>query len=381
MQQQSTSHPPSRAAAAQYAAILDALDGSSSGGPTGRKGIPRDRAPRHPYRRFQLPLTIEQPGGGTTRRVVASRNLSSSGIGLLCDGYLHAGSQCSIMLVTVGGESVSVAGKVVHCRLVTGRTHEVGIQFQQAVDVSRFIAADASARPEGAELQPQALRGTVVLLDDSPMDRTLFKHHTASTGLTVADFGEAEPALRALREQRADLFVCDLYLDSGLEGIAVMRQARAAGFEGPILLVTAEQNVRKHAEALTAGAAYVLRKPYDGHTLLDILRRAREDGAAAVDPTLLVSRLAGRPESAELLRKFAAAAGALGDELRAAMSANDAAAFRHTCLRTKKAAVALGFDALAALLETALAGPGDTLPMTPARRLVAACRAIHALQF
>lgn len=144
---------PERSAGPNYGAILDQLDEASRSAGPGR-AAPRERAPRFAYRPARLPMVVLQPGGGTTAMIVTSRNLSTSGIGILSEGFLHRGSKCVVALIPLHGENKSVPGTVVHCRHIRGRVHEVGIQFDTAIDIALFLKPETSgpgdAGPGGA---------------------------------------------------------------------------------------------------------------------------------------------------------------------------------------------------------------------------------------
>ncbi|WP_348234565.1 hypothetical protein, partial [Salmonella enterica] len=68
-------------------ALLDRLDVDEQG----TKSRKRVHA-RWPFRKLNLQLDIQHPGGTATSLRVASRNLSRSGIGLLHSAFVHAKS-------------------------------------------------------------------------------------------------------------------------------------------------------------------------------------------------------------------------------------------------------------------------------------------------
>lgn len=139
---------PERSAGPNYGAILDQLDQASRSAGPGR-AAPKERAPRFAYRHARLPMIVLQPGGGTTPMIVTSRNLSTSGVGILSEGFLHRGSKCVVALITLSGQNASVPGTVVHCRHIRGRVHEVGIQFDAAIDIAQFLKPETGG-PAGA---------------------------------------------------------------------------------------------------------------------------------------------------------------------------------------------------------------------------------------
>lgn len=139
---------PERSAGPNYGAILDQLDQASRSAGPGR-AAPKERAPRFAYRHARLPMIVLQPGGGTTPMIVTSRNLSTSGIGILSEGFLHRGSKCVVALTALDGQSRSVPGTVVHCRHIRGRVHEVGIQFDAAIDIALFLKPETNTPADG----------------------------------------------------------------------------------------------------------------------------------------------------------------------------------------------------------------------------------------
>jgi hypothetical protein len=89
--------------------------------------------------------------GSSSRFIVRPRNLSAGGISFLHGTFLYPGAACVTSVKTLNGEPAHLAGRIVRCRCVHGRIHEIGVQFQERVDVGRFIVL-ASARVK----QPEA---------------------------------------------------------------------------------------------------------------------------------------------------------------------------------------------------------------------------------
>jgi hypothetical protein len=107
-------------------------------------GPPFDRAkrehPRSPYR-IGEGIVVEVRAGGAPRDYarVATRDLSASGIGFLHLGALPGGTPVVVHLP--GGEirERAVAGRVVRCFGLTGNLYDVGVAFDNLVNIKPIL--------------------------------------------------------------------------------------------------------------------------------------------------------------------------------------------------------------------------------------------------
>jgi len=150
-------------------AVLDALDARRD-----RQGAERRKDPRFAYRRTDLRLRVTHPGGGTAERGVMGRDISARGAAVLHEGFLHVNTRCHVVLRRrLGGQHV-VFGRVRACRHVLGAFHLISIHFDEPIAPRIFIAPDVwGAASKAAEVDPAALAGNVVMLDDQEIDRSL----------------------------------------------------------------------------------------------------------------------------------------------------------------------------------------------------------------
>ena len=111
-------------------------------------------------------------------------------------------------------------------------------------------------------------------------------------------------ALAAIRDGGIDLVVLDLGLPR-MDGIEVIRAARRAGANVPILVLSARERPADRTLGLDVGADDYLGKPFDTHELLArvraLLRRSAGNaapllscGALELDPATLAVRWQGR---------------------------------------------------------------------------------------
>ena len=360
--------------------MMDALDDASQAASSDKVASRfRNRTPRVSYRR-NLAATIEHPGGGSMKISVWSRNLSVSGIALVGDLFILPGSRCSLALISCEAEQVLVQGRVVHCHLVKGRVHEMGVKFDQAINLASFIPADAM--PAIAS-QPADMQGHVLLLNPSLLEQKLFKHCIHDTRITLKAVGEPPEAVEALRSTSKaghfDIFVCDMSLSNeSPDGISVVREVRDAGFCGPIIKVSSEPDDARITAAKAAGANYIVPKPYTPQAMLAVLQRAHEDSGIVVRPELLVSSRPDQIAIAELLQAFQDEIKAHADGIQKSVEAADVVALRRACHAIKAAADGMGYMNLAAAAEAAV--KSLTRPFIDIRlgllKLASACRAV-----
>ncbi len=100
----------------------------------------RRQTPRLPYQQFpRLNVLLENEHKGRRTYGLAPRNLSRAGISLLHGKFVYGGTNCIAGLRTLDGQITPVHGKVIWCRLVTGRVHELGVQFDEPIDIEQFV--------------------------------------------------------------------------------------------------------------------------------------------------------------------------------------------------------------------------------------------------
>ncbi|HKE19661.1 MAG TPA: ATP-binding protein [Kofleriaceae bacterium] len=130
----------------------------------------------------------------------------------------------------------------------------------------------------------------VLLVDDDVVDRRFVQRALAQGGLEVAltEADDAEQALSALTEQRFDCVLLD-YRIPGRDGLWVLKAARAAGVEVPVVMLTGHGDEDTAVSLMKAGAAdYLVKGALSSGRLVAAVRSAmrvhqaeREAAAAA----------------------------------------------------------------------------------------------------
>lgn len=121
----------------------------------------------------------------------------------------------------------------------------------------------------------------VVVADDHPIWRTGLKADLGDNFTVVADAGDADEAIAAIRRTKPDLVLCDLGMPGG-GGRAV---ARACGKETPVVIITVSEAERDLLDAVAAGAVGYLLKSTDPEDLQRALWKAAQ-GEPVFSPSL-----------------------------------------------------------------------------------------------
>jgi CheY-like chemotaxis protein len=330
------------------------------------------------YRALDIAVSVTHPGGSRSRLLVCSRNLSAGGIAFLHGGFLHPGTECSMVLIRRDGTPLAVMGNVRHCRHLQGSVYEIGIQFNREIDPTAvIIPSDLDDKVIAHGLHPSVkipnLRGRLLIVDDSAADRRLFSHQMQATGLEIVAVDTSGAALDAIRKQRFTAVVCGLDLADG-SGIYAVRRMRECGYNGPILILTAEISARLLAEVRAAGANELLGKPYEPGYVMYLLSEWLDQPAR---PDAIVSRFDCEPGMSGMLMGYIGETRRLATRLSAAINEEDAALVRELCVKIAGSGSHHGFDQLSVAARDALWNLDTAEQVSdalgPLRRLVCLC--------
>ncbi len=123
----------------------------------------------------------------------------------------------------------------------------------------------------------------ILLAEDDMALSEAIAFHLRDEGYAVDVFPEGGEALAALVAGTYDAAILDRMLP-GLDGLTLLKRARAAGFSAPVLFLTALGMLKDRVEGLDAGADDYITKPFATEELLARLRAiARRDARSAPD--------------------------------------------------------------------------------------------------
>jgi DNA-binding response OmpR family regulator len=112
----------------------------------------------------------------------------------------------------------------------------------------------------------------ILIVDDEPNVRLVFRTALESTGAELAAAEDGEAALAWLKDNRADLVLLDLQMPR-IGGMGVLDRLRAIGNDVPVIIITAHGSIPDAVAAMKLGAIDFLSKPLTP----DVLRRAVAD--------------------------------------------------------------------------------------------------------
>lgn len=204
-------------------------------------------------------VTLLSETGRRQNYVVAPRNLSAGGTGVLHGGFVHAGTRCIVAMRRRNGSVACIPGSVIRCSHIRGRLHELGIEFDHTTDPEQFLEFENRTNFNTERVDVSTLRGTLLVIDDSLADQRLVAHYFKDSNLDVLFAKDAKSGLAMLADGPDVVFV-DYQLPD-LDGVTLIEKAKDSGFAGPMLVVSADHSPGLRDRAQAAGAAEVIAKP------------------------------------------------------------------------------------------------------------------------
>lgn len=114
---------------------------------------------------------------------------------------------------------------------------------------------------------------TVFVIDDDAGVRSSIRGLLKSVGLRSECFETAEQFLERNPANGPSCVVLDVGLP-GINGLEFQQQLKSAGFDVPIVFITAYGDIRMTAKAMKSGAVEFLPKPFGDQELLDAIHQA-----------------------------------------------------------------------------------------------------------
>lgn len=134
-------------------------------------------------------------------------------------------------------------------------------------------------------------QANVLIVEDDPALRDALCTTVQLAGYNVESADDGTKALSMLEKQSFHLVVSDVQMD-GLDGYALLQKLKSRGSELPVVLMTAYGTIQKAVDAMRAGAADYLVKPFDAEVLMEMIRRYIPEADA--DPQVIAEDPATR---------------------------------------------------------------------------------------
>ncbi|MAT65574.1 MAG: sigma-54-dependent Fis family transcriptional regulator [Gammaproteobacteria bacterium] len=121
---------------------------------------------------------------------------------------------------------------------------------------------------------------TVLIVEDDPALRDALCDTLSVAGYRASAAGDGRAALELLARESVAMVVSDVNMPE-LDGHQLLARIRDSQPGLPVVLMTAYGTVQKAVEAMRAGAADYLLKPFDANALVELVRRYLPEAAAA----------------------------------------------------------------------------------------------------
>lgn len=119
----------------------------------------------------------------------------------------------------------------------------------------------------------------VLVVDDEKWVRWSIGERLAAEGYEVLEAADGAAAAKIFAEGHADLALLDLGLPD-MDGLALLKTARSAAHEIPVIVVTGHSSVDAAVEAMKCGATDYITKPFKMDDLVRAVKRAAEWASA-----------------------------------------------------------------------------------------------------
>jgi FixJ family two-component response regulator len=126
-------------------------------------------------------------------------------------------------------------------------------------------------------------RYVVAIVDDDPGMRQSLEIMLRAFGYCTETYASAEEFIRAATTTEAACLVVDIQLGD-ISGIELGRHLSAAGFEFPIIFITASWDEGHRRQGLAFGCVAYLNKPFPAERLLDAIKMAIGRDSAPLPP-------------------------------------------------------------------------------------------------
>ena len=101
-----------------------------------------------------------------------------------------------------------------------------------------------------------------MVIDDSPTLRKLLRFYLNKKGYTVRDAYNGRVGLECIAGEAFDLIILDMKMPV-MDGAKVLEELKKmAGFETPILILSASKEEQSKATGISLGASYYMTKPF-----------------------------------------------------------------------------------------------------------------------
>ena len=159
----------------------------------------------------------------------------------------------------------------------------------------------------------------ILLVEDKDSLRRVLRLTLENAGYSVSEAADATSALNEISTARHRLVLTDLRMPNG-SGLDVLRAARSADADVPVIVMTAFGSIDEAVQAMKDGAHDFLQKPVDSNHLLLLVDRALEQARLRTENILLREEWSRRYGFPRILGESDALKRAVGETQRVAQT-------------------------------------------------------------
>ena len=137
---------------------------------------------------------------------------------------------------------------------------------------------------------------TVFVVDDDAAALDSLLMLLRSDGLNPSGFSSANAFLGALSPDARGCVISDVRMP-GMDGVQLLRTLKERRCSLPVILITGHADVTGAVQAMKAGAAEFVQKPFESDLILRLVRASLDDNDDAVDASASRNRVRSRIES------------------------------------------------------------------------------------
>jgi FixJ family two-component response regulator len=116
----------------------------------------------------------------------------------------------------------------------------------------------------------------IAVIDDDESFRVALVESLSSLGYGSSGYASAEDYVRMIETRFVNCVVSDIHMP-GMSGLDLMKHLAARGATTPVVLITARSDANLEAKAVVAGAACLLRKPFEITDLIECIEGSVKD--------------------------------------------------------------------------------------------------------
>lgn len=146
---------------------------------------------------------------------------------------------------------------------------------------------------------------TILLVDDDESHRLMLKVNLLEAGYRVEELSDGDEVLPYLKQHAVDLILLDMKMER-MDGLTTLSVLMQAGFDFPVIVLTAFSSVESAVEAMRKGAFDYIAKPVDIDELKILITRALSFRALSDENNQLKSRLGEQFSFHNIIGKSAA---------------------------------------------------------------------------